>query len=78
MCNYSQYLEEKGVMKGLKQGREEGKEEGKEEEKLAFLAKLEARHYNDSQIMEFLEVDKTRLKFLRKRLQERLTVMADD
>ena len=71
MCNYySQYLEEKG--------KKEGREEGREEEKLAFLEKLEARHYNDSQIMEFLEVDKNRLKFLRKKLQERLTVMADD
>ena len=74
MCNYSQYLEEKGVIKGLEQGREEGREE----EKIAFLEKLEARHYNDSQIMEFLEVDKTRLKFLRKKLQEKLIVMADD
>ncbi len=74
MCNYSQYLEEKGVVKGLKQGREEGREE----EKLAFLEKLEARHYSDSQIMEFLEIDKNRLQFLREKLQSRLTVMADD
>ena len=74
MCNYSQYL----VQKGKNEGREQGREEGREEEKLAFLKKLEARHYSDSQIMEFLEVDKNRLKSLRKKLQERLTVMADD
>ena len=74
MCNYSQYL----VEKGKKEGIEEGKEEGREEEKLAFLEKLEARHYSDSQIMKFLEVDKNRLQFLREKLQERLTVMADD
>ena len=74
MCNYSQYL----VQKGKKEGREEGIEKGREEEKLAFLEKLEARHYSDSQIMEFLEVDETRLKILRKKLQGRLAVMADD
>ena len=66
MCNYSQYLVQKG------------KNEGREEEKLAFLEKLEARHYSDSQIMEFLEIDKNRLQFLRTKLQERLNIMADD
>ena len=43
MCNYSQYLEEKGVVKGLKQG----KEEGREEEKLSFLKNLVALQSGD-------------------------------
>ena len=74
MCNYSQYLEEKGVIKGLEQGREEGREE----EKLAFLEKLEALHYNDKQIIDLLEIDAVILKSLRSKLQSRQVAMADD
>ena len=62
MCNYSEFL----------------KLEAKEEEKLKFLEKLEARHYNDSQIMDLLGVDIEHLKSLREMLQEkRAAVMAD-
>ena len=62
MCNYSEYLKQKA----------------KEEEKLEFLEKLEARHYNDSQIMDLLGVDIEKLKALREMLQEkRAAVMAD-
>ena len=66
MCNYSQYLEEKG------------KKEGREEEKLAFLEKLEALHYNDKQIIDLLEIDAVILKSLRSKLQSRQVAMADD
>ncbi len=62
MCNYSEFL----------------KQEAKEEEKLKFLEKLEARHYNDSQIMDLLGIDIEHLKSLREMLQEkRAAVMAD-
>ena len=66
MCNYSEFL------------KQEAKEEAKQEEKLKFLEKLEARHYNDSQIMDLLGVDIEHLKSLREMLQEkRAAVMAD-
>ena len=62
MCNYSEFLTQ----------------EAKEEEKLEFLEKMEARHYNDSQIMDLLGVDIEKLKSLREMLQEkRAAVMAD-
>ena len=62
MCNYSEFL----------------KQEAKEEEKLEFLEKMEARHYNDSQIMDLLGVDIEKLKSLREMLQEkRAAAMAD-
>ena len=62
MCNYSEYLIEKGIEKG----------------KLDILEQLEARHYNDSQIMELLGIDVEQLKSLREKLQEkRAAVMAD-
>ena len=86
MCNYSQYLEEKGVIKGLKQGREEGREEGREDgreeqklkDKLDFLKQLEVYHYGDKRIMQLLQVDTGQLKYLREMLLEKRTaVMAD-
>ena len=66
MCNYSQYLEEKG------------KKEGREEEKLSFLERMEALHYNDKQIMDLLEIDAVILKSLRSKLQSRQVAMEDD
>ena len=66
MCNYSEFL------------KEEAKQEAKQERDLEFLEKLEARHYNDSQIMDLLGVDIEKLKSLREMLQEkRAAVMAD-
>ena len=62
MCNYSEFLIEKGIEKG----------------KLDFPEQLEARHYNDSQIMELLGIDIEKLKSLREMLREkRAAVMAD-
>ena len=78
MCNYSQYLEEKGVIKGLKQGREEGREEQKLKDKLDFLKQLEVYHYGDKRIMQLLQVNTGQLKYLREMLLEKRTaVMAD-
>ena len=66
MCNYSEFL------------KQEAKEEAKQERDLEFLEQLEARHYNDSQIMDLLGVDIEKLKSLREMLQEkRAAVMAD-
>ena len=62
MCNYSEFL----------------KQEAKQEEKLKFLEKLEARHYNDSQIMDLLGVDIEKLKSLREMLQEKRAVVTAD
>ena len=66
MCNYSQYLVEKGIEKGI------------EKEKLKLLERMEARHYSDMQIMELLQVDADYLKLLRDKLQKRMAVMAND
>ena len=70
MCNYSEYLKQ--------EAKEEAREEQKVKDKLEFLEKMEARHYNDSQIMDLLGVDIEKLKSLREMLQEkRAAVMAD-
>ncbi len=62
MCNYSEYLKQKA----------------KKEEKLEFLERLEADHFNDKQIMKLLQVDAEHLKSLREMLQEkRAAVLAD-
>ena len=74
MCNYSQYL----VQKGKKEGREEGKKEGREDEKLEILAKMDEHRYNDNLIMELLGIDVEQLKNLRSKLQARQSAMADD
>ena len=74
MCNYSQYL----VQKGKNEGREEGREEQKLKDKLNFLKQLELFHYSDKRIMQLLQVDTGQLKYLREMLQEKRTaVMAD-
>ena len=74
MCNYSQYL----VQKGKNEGREEGREEQKLKDKLNFLMQLELFHYSDKRIMQLLQVDTGQLKYLREMLQEKRTaVMAD-
>ena len=66
MCNYSEFL------------KQEAKEEAKQERDLEFLEQLEARHYNDSQIMDLLGVDIEKLKSLREMLHEkRAAIMAD-
>ena len=66
MCNYSQYLVEKGIEKGI------------EKDKLNILERMEARHYSDMQIMDLLQVKADYLKVLRSQLQKRLPAMADD
>jgi len=74
MCNYSQYL----VQKGKNEGREEGREEQKLKDKLDFLKQLEVFHYSDKRIMQLLQVDTGQLKYLREMLQEKRTaIMAD-
>ena len=66
MCNYSEFL------------KQEAKEEQEIQDKLKFLEKMEARHYNDSQIMDLLGIDIEKLKQLREMLQEKhAAVMAD-
>ena len=56
-------------------GSERGSETGRD---LEFLEQLEARHYNDSQIMDLLGVDIEKLKSLREMLHEkRAAIMAD-
>ncbi|MBR3650457.1 MAG: hypothetical protein IKN52_09410 [Victivallales bacterium] len=58
--------------------KQEAKEEAKQERDLEFLEQLEARHYNDSQIMDLLGVDIEKLKSLREMLHEkRAAIMAD-
>ena len=70
MCNYSQYLVQKG--------KNEGREEQKLKDKLNFLKQLELFHYSDKRIMQLLQVDTGQLKYLREMLQEKRTaVMAD-
>ena len=66
MCNYSQYLVQKG------------KKEGREDEKLEILAKMDEHRYNDNLIMELLGIDVEQLKNLRSKLQARQSAMADD
>ncbi|MBR4416493.1 MAG: hypothetical protein IKS67_06970, partial [Victivallales bacterium] len=66
MCNYTQYLVQKG------------KKEGREEEKLSFLERMEALHYNDKQIIDLLEIDAVILKSLRNKLLARQSAIADD
>ena len=61
MCNYSEYLIEKGIEKG----------------KLDILEQLEARHYSDSQIMELLGIDIEKLKSLREMLREKRVAVID-
>ena len=66
MCNYSEFL------------KQEAKEEQEIKDMLNFLEKMEARHYNDSQIMDLLGVDIEKLKSLREMLHEkRAAIMAD-
>jgi predicted transposase YdaD len=78
MCNYSQFLVQKGKAEGKAEGREEGREEQKIKDKLDFLEELEADHFSDKQIMRLLRVDAEHLKSLREMLQEkRAAVMAD-
>ena len=66
MCNYSEFL------------KQEAKEEAKQQRDLEFLEKLEARHYNDSQIMDLLGVDIEKLKSLREMLQEKRAAVTAD
>ena len=78
MCNYSQFLVQKGKAEGRAEGREEGREEQKLKDKLDFLKQLEVYHYGDKRIMQLLQVDTGQLKYLREMLQEKRTsVMAD-
>ena len=82
MCNYSQFLVQKGKAEGRAEGREEGRaegrEEGREEEKLETLEQLELLHSSDKRIMKILKIDAQRLMVLRSKLQEkRAAVMAD-
>ena len=70
MCNYSQFLVQKG--------KAEGREEQKIKDKLDFLEELEADHCSDERILKFLRINPEQLKSLRKMLQEkRAIVMAD-
>ena len=74
MCNYSQFL----VQKGKAEGREEGREEQKIKDKLDFLEELEADHCSDERILKFLRINPKQLKSLRKMLHEkRAIVMAE-
>ena len=66
MCNYSQFLVQKG------------KAEGREEEMLETLEQLELLHSSDKRIMKILKIDAQRLIYLRSKLQERQSAMADD
>ena len=82
MCNYSQFLVQKGKAEGEAKGRAEGREEGREEQKikdkLDFLEELEADHCSDERILKFLRINTEQLKSLREMLQEkRAAVMAD-
>ena len=62
MCNYSEYLIEKGIEKG----------------KLDILEQLEAEHFSDERILKFLRINAEQLKSLREMLREkRAAVMAD-
>ena len=74
MCNYSEYLIEKGIEKGMEKGMEKGIEKGK----LDFLEQLEAEHFSDERILKFLRINAEQLKSLREMLREkRAAVMAD-
>ena len=70
MCNYSQYLFQKGETKG--------REEGREEDKLEVLEQLEQLHFSDKRIMKILKIDMEYLRSLRRKLQARQVAMADD
>ena len=70
MCNYSQYLVQKGEKKGI--------EEGREEEKLDILEQYEQLRSSDKRIMKILKIDAERLMYLRSKLQSRQSAMADD
>ncbi len=78
MCNYSQFLVQKGKAEGKAEGREEGREEQKIKDKLDFLEELDADHCSDERILKFLRINAEQLKSLREMLQEkRAAVMAD-
>ncbi|MBR6057034.1 MAG: hypothetical protein IKP58_02575 [Victivallales bacterium] len=66
MCNYSEFL------------KQEAKEEQEIKDMLKVMERMEARHYNDNQIMELLGIDIEKLKSLREMLQEKhAAVLAD-
>ena len=62
MCNYSEYLIEKGIEKG----------------KLDILEQLEAEHFSDERILKFLRINAEQLKSLREMLQEKRAVVTAD
>ena len=63
MCNYSQFLVQKG--------KAEGREEQEKKDMLKFLESLEAFHYSDKRIMQLLRIDAEHLKSLREMLREK-------
>ena len=78
MCNYSEFLIERGVKKGQQEGLEKGIEKGIAQKELDFLKQLEAFHYSDKRIMQLLQINPEKLKALREILQgKRTAVMAD-
>ena len=78
MCNYSQYLVQKGKKEGIEEGIEKGIEKGREEEKLDTLEQLEQLRSSDKRIMKILKIDAQRLMYLRNKLLARQSIMADD
>ena len=78
MCNYSQYLVQKGKKEGIEEGIEKGIEKGREEEKLDTLEQLEQLRSSDKRIMKILKIDAQRLMYLRNKLLARQSIMADN
>ena len=70
MCNYSQFLVQKG--------KAEGREEQKIKDKLEMLERMEEDHYSDMQIMRLLRIDVELLKSLREMLQEKRAAVTAD
>ena len=70
MCNYSQFLVQKGKV--------EGREEQMIKDKLDFLEELEADHCSDERILKFLRINTEQLKSLRKMLQEKHAAVVAD
>ncbi len=66
MCNYSEYLKQKAG------------EEQKIKDMLKMLERMETRHFSDGQIIDLLEIDLEKLKFLREMLQEKRTAVTAD
>ena len=67
MCNYSDYIEERGIKKGLEQGLEQGVEQGRDLDLVDCVKKLMANAgWSLEEAMHILGVEKEKEEMLKK------------